>query len=407
MDKIMNRILTIALVAFALVSCNKTELPGGEPTDNMVNMFLVPTTDISVSGNSARFAATGPNTKPFLVNSGTGTNRSAIGVCIYPAGYPLNASTPYYVLPGYHNIRGTGVAPSSDPAPNSGYATSWRYLPHGAATTNAAYVTNAIGLSTTLTETSDEVDVYGYYPYMDDINRHNLTNYPFTVGTTDSTNYDFMYTGKITVNPTPAGTPDLYPPFQFKHAMTVLQFRMQTSFTGPIRVDHIKLKAVDKATGLVPASIFAKSGFVNLVTGALTIDPSPANYSSELSIDFKKTITRKSPTSTFVDPTSCCFVFPEITGRSDVKIVVDIVFSDPNDPSGQRILIAPENTTNPVEIDLSGTSFGGDLRKDYRYIFNMMLDNYIKYTNPDGSFAGGALTIDPVWVDVNVPIIEI
>ena len=400
----MNRLLTIGLIAFALVSCDKTALPGIE-TGDMVNLYLVPTSGTSVSG-SARFAATGPNEKPFLANNGYTTNPSAIGVCIYPAGTNFAASPQYYTLPGYHNIKGTGTRPSGEGnVANTGYATTWTYVPFGGSTV-AAHATNAIGLSTSITETPHAVDVYGYYPYRPDVDRGNMTAYPFTVGITDSTNYDFMFTGLKTVTPsTSPGAADLYPPFEFEHAMPVLHFKLQTSYTGPLMINSIKLTAVDRTLG-TPLNVFAKEGTINLTNGVITPNPAPTNYSSELTVDFKKWINRARQTgsSTIVDSTSCCLVFPEIN-NPNAKIKIDFILSDPNGPTSERILIS---STKPMEIDLGDATFGGALRANYRYIFAVIIDNYIKYIGEGGSFTGATLTIDnSSWLDVDVPDIEI
>ena len=373
----MNRLLIIGLMAFVLAACNEADIPTAPDNINTVDLYLFPTTGVS-AGVSARWAATGSpivtgalaDKYPFPISSGGTVNRSALGVCIYPAGTNFTTIKKYYIFPGYHNIKGIGLRDATGATADvpANYYSNWSYLPQGGTTA----IRDKIGLATSET-LEGAVDIYGYYPYMEDMDRSNIKAYPFTVETVDSLNFDFMYTGLIPVDPNTGGGADLVPVFVFKHAMPVLEFRMITSFLGPLRIDRIELSATYKSSGM-PANVFADSGIIDFTNG--TINTSGATFSNTFSIEYKKTIPRYVNTSTV--PTLCNMVFPQILDN-DVQIKVNFVFADPNDLSdSERDIIG---NLAPLLIDLSDvTTYSSGLQNDYKYIFRVQIDNFIKYS---------------------------
>ena len=393
----MNRLLIIALMAFVLAACNEADIPT-EPgsNTNTVDLYLFPTAGVSV-GASARWAATGSplgtvtdairEKYPFPLTSGSSVNRSALGVCIYPAGTDFLTVNDYYIFPGYHNIKGIGsrdaTGATADVPVN--YASHWSFLPQG----GTVATKDKIGLATSAIS-EGAVDIYGYYPYMDDVDKNNITAYPFTVETVDSLNFDFMYTGLIPVDPNAGGSTDLYPAFRFYHAMPVLEFRMLTSYAGLLKIDRIELTATSKASPGTPLNVFADKGTIDLTTGA--INTSGATFSNTFSIDYKRTIVRYVNTTTV--PTLCNMVFPQILS-TDALIEVKLVFADPNDPSGERPIIGK---INPLIIDLSNAEYMGGLKNNHKYVFGVRIDNYIKYE--------GYAEINTTWDEGPVTDIE-
>lgn len=346
----MKRITILLAAAFALgaVSCSgERETGGGVPDGDTV--WFSP--EVTVGTEASAMSRT-------VVNDNSHFPMSSFTLW-------LESDTPdfqqdYYTL-GYDNIMG------SSSYGNSTLPSSRNYILRGAEDRTQ------IGLM----KSKNAVTFFGMHPYLENFDPTATTTLPFTVGTTNATNYDYMYTGPVTVDPNLSPSP-ITTPMSFKHVMTLIEFRMTTTYAGTLILNTAKLTATN---GGSPQPVFLMNGTWNPRTGG--VNPDAASASAELEITYNSTVKHESTS----DPgyTSVGFIVPEIPhtdgNGTKFKAVFKFQYRDQNNTSWTDY---EELTGQPseIEFDLDDILTGGNAQgfcTGYRYIFNISVDNFIKY----------------------------
>jgi hypothetical protein len=379
-----------------LTSCSDdSRATTGNAPGDIVLLQPNPTAVVSVDTEPATRATITRVISPF-------PKGSQLGICIVPQGtdFDNDPIMPLYEFPGYDNMLVFGPTGTNDPE----YITNWYYRPQGVTT---AYTTNLFGIKSDIV-----IDLYGYYPYAN-TNAKQTTAIPFELKC-DASNVDYMFTGKIEVDPvTPAingstvtldANGRIPLPMQFRHAMTLLEFRLTTSLPGPLVIDTIKISAKDDSN--TAAAVFGTKGTFNGITGAVTC----TEYRSELIFVYKKTVPyNKTIITAPTDPrnyTSCYMAIPEIDltavpapGYSGLKLTVHLAFDEsPGADTGRELYSGSTQTFNLSDVPATGSGKQGFI-KAHRYLFNVTVDNFIKYS--------GYPSISTDWTEETVPEIKL
>jgi hypothetical protein len=339
-------VLLLAAFAFTTVSCSKEEIG----TDGGDTVQFSPGIGIT--------AQTSVESRAVVADHGH-FPLSRFGLWLESATLAFQQS--YYTI-GYDNILGTSTYYQNAPDTR-------RYTPRGA----------SAAASIGLLKSKGAVTFYGMHPYTEEFDPATTTSLPFSVGITNATNYDYMYTGPVVVDPDVAST--LTAAMPFKHAMTLIEFRLSTTYVGTLMLNTATLTATN---GGSPQPIFAMKGTWDPRTGAVTPDAGSATDVLEVTHDRTVAYEKASSlTSYAANYTSVGFIVPAIPHSvgTTLKAVFKFQYKDEDDTSWVDY---DELTGQPSEIEFdldevltAGTPQG--FMAGYRYIFNVSIDNFIKY----------------------------
>ncbi len=221
--------------------------------------------------------------------------------------------------------------------------------------------------------TKGSVHLYAVYPYVGDFHLRldDLDHIPFAIGKTAATNFDYMYMNPIYLDMTgrvPGETLAMTVPF--RHVMTTLEVRLETTMVGTVIVDSLVLDAFD---GAGRAEIFGMKGSYSARNGA--VYPDADSYVDHFPITFNTTLATpyaSIPYSPFA------FIFPAVGHRPGRKIVATIYFRYVGD--GTLDLVGQSAVMEfPFDNILTGGVNQGMIA-GYRYIYAAYIDNFIKYS---------------------------
>ncbi len=331
----------ICLLAFGLGACNKeTPIPG----DGMERLTLSP----AVVHASLTAEAGAPTRAAVLSNHFYAGD--TLGFCIVNTG----TFDPYFA--GYNNIKAVGrQVVSHTPA----YYDTWSYTPAGTVSK-----TDYVGVF----RNRGDIDIYGYHPYNKTVT--DITAIPFTVSTIDSTHCDYMWSANTNVDLTTPGAVTEVSPL-FRHAMTLLEFRLSTSYVGPMTVSSIELEASEP--------VFCLNGTYSAVDG--TIAPDPLSLTDKLTIVYgshgkPKTVALTGSTPAY---TSCCIMVPEISVDAAATTKLKVTFKfDSDKPLYHQGGSYEFNLKDVVTTTGDGPKYG--FIKEWSYVFGVKIDNFIKYS---------------------------
>jgi hypothetical protein len=195
-----------------------------------------------------------------------------------------------------------------------------------------------------------------------------------------------MFTGPVMVDPTSG--PDINVPLNFNHIMTLLEFRMSTTLVGNLTVKSITLQATDGS--FAPVDVFAMAGEFDPRTGVVT--PLATTLQDEIVITYDKTVAYKStyPNPAYNAPvrtwTSFGVIVPQIAhiAGGNIEAVIEFhykhtdEYGDEDYDDDELFNDNQSHITIPFNSLLTSGSTQGFLQ-GYRYIFNIEIDNFIKY----------------------------
>lgn len=325
----MKKIITLAALVLAAAGCEKN-VPATDSRDT-VYLSIAPGISAGITPATAELPS------KTSVGGTAFPAGSAVGISIFKAG-----SFDHYDIPGYHNIRS-----------EVNYTQVWTFKPTGAASS-----TSKIGVF----RNKGPIDIYGFYPYRSDIDGTNIDAIPFTVGTTEATNLDYMYASPVRIDPAQPSVPVVTP--SFNHAMTLLSFVIYTSYTGPMQLKYIRLDASD--------NIFGLRGTYNAADIDGTVSVDPGDRSNTLTVSFNKNISTSSNSS-------CDIIIPEVsvTADDETTMTVTMIF-DADVPLHQG---GGSYTFNLREIVTRiGVENKCGFIKGYQYTFGVKIDNFVKYS---------------------------
>lgn len=316
----------------ALSACSKdpvSELPPS--TDGAEYLMLAPD---FVGVNDA------PQTMGLIDPNFTGKMVFDMGlfICDNNSAYPSSIYHPHAA--GYFNMKGHCEAnrvSSGDPA-----TYTWTYTPSN---TTVSYTGAGIRVTS-----GAKVDVYAYTPYTT-----GSISDPRHIPYVASQN-DYMWADPV-MNVS-SGTVSL----PLKHAMTCFSFKIYTTKVGNATLKQIKVS--DKSGSHIVAS-----GMFDATTGEVN-DRIYASSAAPVYVD----INAKVPLGT-ADEATFDVIVPPITDYKDEHIEISLIFSDYN-AAGTEFL-------TPVAIPALSASFEDgkyQFKRGYRYIYQIEVDNYNKFT---------------------------
>lgn len=346
--KDMRKYIILISVAFAVLSCSKE--PDSTMKDGNV-VYFSPGVELSAPANATRSIIDGGEYLPLR-----GYSLGIESMDSFGDTDPVN--TAFYHSYGCDNIK----------ASRADYNSAWEYKYNRDA---RAEVYTAIALFKTL----GKLRLFAIYPYSSQFRpTHDYMDaIPFTIGTTHSINYDYMYTGPVIVDPNVAA--DLTKTLDFKHVMTVLEFKITNTMPGSLRLRTITLEATK---GGQPQDIFLMNGTYSGYDGAIT---SGATRQNKVEMKYDADIVYKQKKPGLSMYTSCSFIFPAIAKAltDGTTLNVAMEFEYKNDEDG--VLIGRGGSFN---IDLGAivtNSLTQGLLTGYRYTYMIDIDNFIKYTD--------------------------
>lgn len=300
----------------------------------------------------------------------TFNNKNDIAMFIFPNGKYSNdagidGSEEYKPIPEYSRII-TKYAST----------TAWQYTLNDNIQTPNLYLKRNAGA----------VDLFAYYPYIATQKATRLDQILFKIGTTMSTNYDYMVPdaqdGKYTVDPKKyegvidnvTGKPTKYCelPIAFHHIMSQLEFKFTPSFWGQDLYPNFQLKCTTQ--GGQPANVIGMEGNYSCLNGIVT----PTKYVSELKYTGQDIPIR---TSENLQPSTQGFVLPSIELDKDAEDIIMSITISFNLAGPQPI------QTVPFEIHLKSFAITDETGKirygllpGYKCTIAVKIDNFVKYT---------------------------
>lgn len=337
----MKRLLIVIMLPFILEACQK-EAPA--QADDMCILRISP---FIVSADVEKSSADAEPTRTAIAN--------VISLVGSPAGISILKADAYpyvaYELPGYSNIKALLRSANINAPPY--YQVKWEFTPAGSSS-----FTPSLGVF----KNRGGLDFYAYYPYNENVNETNIDAIPFTVGTTDATNIDYMRSKILDINPTQsevAITP------VFDHVMTMLNFNVGTSYLGPMKLNYIKLEASD--------DIFVMKGTYSAVNGKVT--PNLSSKTNTLKIEYNKVVPMYAEEQTN-PPFQFAMMIPEIIVDDACLTTMTVTFNFDTDM--QLIEGGGSYTLNLRDIVTNDGRRG--FVQGYQYVFTVKIDNYIKYS---------------------------
>lgn len=234
------------------------------------------------------------------------------------------------------------------------------------------------GVTTNMTRigffpTKGSIHLYAVYPYLEDFHErlNDLDHIPFTIGKTAATNYDYMYMNPIYLDMTDRVPGEILAmTVPFRHVMTTLEVRLETTMVGTVVVDSLVLDAFD---GAERAKIFAMQGSYSAKNGA--VYPDGDSYIDHFPITFNTTLV----TPYSVDPYSpFSFIFPTVEHKPGRKIVATIYFRYIGD--GTLDLVGQSAVMEFPFDNILTEGVNQGFVAGYRYIYAAYIDNFIKYS---------------------------
>lgn len=197
---------------------------------------------------------------------------------------------------------------------------------------------------------SSSVDIYAYYPYVDDVT--DPTQVPFTSGQED---WMWAEPAYLTTTQTAAGVEEpIIVPLRFQHAMTCIEMRIKTLYTGSVTLTSLTL------TDKTDLSRLCSEGTFSAVDGTVTRTETGNTL----------TITPRSSIGTTFS--KFYLIFPEVANYSDGEFELSFVF---NNIAAQTVFPLPAKMTGSDggEVTIDGFETGT------KYIYELTLDNTMHF----------------------------